>query len=379
LSGGQSMSATEQGRKEIAHLPLLVGGISDLPALVAVIRRLSIAHSVEEIIDIVTRAARHLLRADGITFVLREGDLCYYAEEDAISPLWKGRRFPMSACISGWCMSEGRAAIIRDIYQDDRIPHDAYRPTFVRSLAMVPVRQDNPIAAMGAYWSDVTDTAQQDLDLLQTIANCAALALAKVELEQEREKARTAQLESSHRLKNLLSIIDSISRQTFRSAKSPKEFAETFSARLQAFARAQSLLDQSGSTGAELRGLIGEQLAIGAQEDQIICSGPDVFLSADEAFDIGLVLHELGTNARKYGALSSGTGRIRIEWHIAQQTCGRVLELSWSEEGGPPVSVPARTGFGSALLQHAFTNKGGEARTRYEPSGIVCTMRLPLT
>ena len=103
--------------------------------------------------QITTQAARTLLQADGITFVLREGDLCYYAAEDAISPLWMGRRFPLDACISGWCMIEGKTAVIADIYQDPRIPHDAYRPTFVRSLAMVPVRLKDPVAAIGAYWS----------------------------------------------------------------------------------------------------------------------------------------------------------------------------------------------------------------------------------
>ena len=118
----------------------------------AVIRRLTICSSVQEIMETVTPAARTLLAADGITFVLRDGGECFYAEEDAVSPLWKGRRFPIDACISGWCMVHRRAAVIPDVYRDPRIPHDAYRPTFVRSLAMVPVRQDDPVAAMGAYW-----------------------------------------------------------------------------------------------------------------------------------------------------------------------------------------------------------------------------------
>jgi GAF domain-containing protein len=131
--------------------------------------------------EIVTSAARTLLRADGITFVLREGENCYYAEEDAISPLWKGRRFPLDACISGWCMTERKSAVIPDIYQDNRIPHDAYRPTFVRSLAMVPVRQDDPIAAMGAYWASPVDILDPEVELFQSIANAASLAMAFVE------------------------------------------------------------------------------------------------------------------------------------------------------------------------------------------------------
>ena len=108
--------------------------------LLSAIEQLPGTSTIVEIMAIVCRGARELSRADGITFVLRDGELCYYADEDAISPLWKGNRFPMSACISGWCMLHRQTAVIPDIYGDPRIPHDAYRPTFVKSLVMVPVR-----------------------------------------------------------------------------------------------------------------------------------------------------------------------------------------------------------------------------------------------
>ncbi|MBM1170006.1 DUF4118 domain-containing protein [Microvirga arabica] len=140
--------------------------------------------------EIITQAARALLHADGVTFVLRDGDRCYYAEEDAISPLWKGKRFPMEACISGWCMINGQGVIIPNIYADARIPHDAYKPTFVRSLAMVPIGKDNPIAAVGAYWSRLREIPPPELDLLQALANAAALALSHVELRRARRDER---------------------------------------------------------------------------------------------------------------------------------------------------------------------------------------------
>jgi signal transduction histidine kinase len=125
------------------------------------------------------------MHADGVTFVLRDGDLCYYAEEDAVSPLWKGRRFPMSACISGWCMMEEKPAVIPYIYADPRIPQDAYRSTFVRSLAMVPVLHElAAIAAMGAYWAGPREVTPEELELLETVANSAALAIAFVEVQQ---------------------------------------------------------------------------------------------------------------------------------------------------------------------------------------------------
>ena len=180
-----SLEHTKQGTR----LPLLGSDSVVTEAIAAIVRRLTKADSLTEVMEIATHAARTLLAADGVTFVLRDGDRCYYAEEDAISPLWKGKRFSMDDCISGWCMTERQAIAIPDIYKDARIPVDAYRSTFVRSLAMAPVREDDPIAAMGAYWSQLKNTSRAELELLQTIANSAALGIAKIELEQERTRA----------------------------------------------------------------------------------------------------------------------------------------------------------------------------------------------
>ncbi len=96
----------------------------------------------------------------------------------------------MSACISGWCMEHGRRVSIPDIYDDERIPQDAYRPTFVKSLAMVPVRQEEPIAALGAYWAHPHNATDPELDLLQTIANAAALSISYVQLRETRSRRK---------------------------------------------------------------------------------------------------------------------------------------------------------------------------------------------
>jgi len=125
----------------------------------------------------IAELARDLIGADGATIVLRDGDHCYYADENAISPLWKGRRFPMSACISGWVMLNKMPAVIPDIYFDIRIPTDAYRATFVKSLAMVPVRRFAPIAAIGNYWADRREPTKQDVGTLQVLADAVAAAL----------------------------------------------------------------------------------------------------------------------------------------------------------------------------------------------------------
>lgn len=170
--------------------------------LVTVVQELSLARDLPSIMEIVRHAARAVTGADGATFVLRDGDCCYYAEEDAISPLWKGQRFPMTACISGWAMLHGKSTVIADIYADSRIPADAYRPTFVKSLAMVPIRTAAPIGAIGAYWASPHNCTSDELMLLEALANTTAVAMENVQVYAELERrvqARTQQLEAANR------------------------------------------------------------------------------------------------------------------------------------------------------------------------------------
>ena len=122
--------------------------------LLSTIQALSFARTLEDVTRLIRTHARAVTGADGVTFVLRDSGQCYYVDEDAIGPLWKGKRLPMESCISGWVMLYGQSAIIPDIYVDSRIPHEAYRPTFVKSLAMIPVRTEAPIAAIGAVLGD---------------------------------------------------------------------------------------------------------------------------------------------------------------------------------------------------------------------------------
>jgi len=150
--------------------------------LLSAIQALSFARTLGEVTRLIRTQARAVTAADGVTFVLRDSGQCYYVDEDAIGPLWKGKRFPMESCISGWVMLYGQSAIIPDIYVDSRIPHEAYRPTFVKSLAMIPVRTEAPIAAIGAYWATIHEATEAELKALQALANAASLALANVQL-----------------------------------------------------------------------------------------------------------------------------------------------------------------------------------------------------
>lgn len=158
--------------------------------LVDAVQRLSTAQTVLDVQAIVKTAARRVTGADGACFVLRDEGKCYYADEDSIAPLWKGKRFPMEACISGWVMLNRQPALIPDIYLDPRIPHDAYRPTFVRSLAVVPIRSLGPVGAIGVYWAEAACPTPTEVRWLQSLADSTALALEYIRTQSDAGKAR---------------------------------------------------------------------------------------------------------------------------------------------------------------------------------------------
>lgn len=149
-------------------------------SLAEAVDRLRSVGDLPSVQEVVRSAARSVSHSHGATLVLREGDQCFYADEDAISPLWKGQRFPVTQCISGWAMLHGQAVVVPDITLDARIPIDAYRPTFVRSLAMVPIGHPSPIGAIGTYWANLHVPGAAEMDALGLLAGAAHDALRRV-------------------------------------------------------------------------------------------------------------------------------------------------------------------------------------------------------
>jgi signal transduction histidine kinase/DNA-binding NarL/FixJ family response regulator len=170
--------------------------------LVQAVTELSKARDLETIQKIVRCAAREINGADGAAFVLRDGESCHYLDEDAIQPLWKGRRFPIATCVSGWAMIHRRPAVIPDITADARIPQDAYRATFVKSLIMVPIRSDAPIGAIGNYWSVERVPTEAEVRFIQALADATSVALENVQVHRDLENRvarRTQQLLEANR------------------------------------------------------------------------------------------------------------------------------------------------------------------------------------
>ena len=355
-----------------------------LITLVELIEALSSARTVEPIADVVRSAARRITGADGVAFILRDGENCYYLDEDAVGPLWKGRRFPMSACISGWVMLNRQVAVIPDIYQDDRIPHDAYRPTFVKSLVMTPVRPSDPIAAIGAYWAQARRPTDDEVRKLEIMARATATALDSAQvyasLSEALERRKFLLRELDHRCKNTLAAVQSIADQTLRRAPSPAHFVEAFSGRIGALGRAHELLTRGAWGNAKLSEVIGQALTpfCGAPGLMIAVSGPDIALTPETAVAMHLTVHELAVNATKYGALSVAGGRLDVAWSVDHAE--RAMDFRWVERGGPPVTTPVSRGFGSRLIEHGVGKElGGRSEMLFDPEGLQFHMRAPLS
>jgi two-component sensor histidine kinase len=194
------------------------------------------------------------------------------------------------------------------------------------------------------------------------------------ERKESEEKEHLLMREVNHRAKNMLSVVDSIARQT--ATRNPEDFITRFSERIQALSANQDLLVRSEWNGVDTEDLVHAQLSHFADliGSRIAVHGPKLRLSAASAQAIGLALHELATNAGKYGALSTEKGRIDICWEID----GDILALSWIERDGPPISAPQQRGFGTIVMQ-AMTERSvdGAVDIDYAPSGLTWRLTCP--
>jgi two-component system CheB/CheR fusion protein len=194
--------------------------------------------------------------------------------------------------------------------------------------------------------------------------------------EQERELLMR---ELSHRVKNVLAVVQALATQTDHSP-SVEEYRDKFVGRLQALTRAHSLLLDGQWRGTDLRRLVELELhAYRVDHPEVIeVEGESVPLTANQGLGLSLILHELGTNAAKYGALSQSRGRVHVSWHVENDDQRR-LHLRWEERDGPPVEAPSRRGFGTRLVERACTQElQGESELNYTREGLRCEIAFPL-
>src|SRR5512132_2730360 len=182
--------------------------LQDSQTLASISKVLSARLDKQSIIEVVCNAARLLTEADGACIILREGEMVYYSQENAIAPLCAGQRFPIGKCISGWSMLNRTPVVIEDIHSDPRIPIAYYQGTFVESLAMMPMQPENPCGAIGVYWGRRHRANERQLLLLETLADLASTAIASAELFEEAKAARAQAERHADALQKQADLID---------------------------------------------------------------------------------------------------------------------------------------------------------------------------
>jgi two-component sensor histidine kinase len=193
--------------------------------------------------------------------------------------------------------------------------------------------------------------------------------------KEREEKEHLLMREVNHRAKNMLSVVHAIAHQT--ATKNPEDFIARFSERIQALSANQDLLVRNEWNGVEVADLVRAQLApfVGLIGSRIAVHGPRLRLTASSAQAVGLALHELATNAGKYGALSNDQGRVEVAWGAS----GESFTMHWTESAGPPVSPPKRLGFGSTVIDvMAGRSLGGKVDLHYAPSGVTWRLTCPV-
>jgi two-component sensor histidine kinase/PAS domain-containing protein len=228
-------------------------------------------------------------------------------------------------------------------------------------------------------WFDLHIEPQRDVSGVIVGLTCAAVDI--TERKEGEAHLRLLMRELTHRSKNLLAVIQAMARQTARRVGTIDGFLEQFSARLQALARSHDLLVQEGWHGVALgelaRSQLGHHLDRGGNA-QISVEGPPVLLRPEAAQSLGLALHELATNAAKYGALSAESGRISIRWALLGNANPPNLEINWLETGGPAVTPPEHRGFGSLVIERNLTGSlDAQVELTFPPEGVRCRIFIP--
>jgi two-component sensor histidine kinase len=299
----------------------------------------------------------------------RSGNLCHI--NDRAARLWDsmGRKGSFCAAISeAFCAGDeaapGRSLIEEVIFTGEPVRDcecefarvDGSAAVFLASAEPV-VGEDSSVIGVVGCLQDVTDNRRGDMH------------------------ERVLLDELNHRVKNTLATVQLLAGQTIRKCGLPKEVQDDFEGRLIALSRAHDHLTRERWEPVDLRTIIAKAVEpyCRLNPETLGIRGEPLKVSAQSSLTLAMIFHELASNAAKFGALSTADGRLAISWSVANGIRPPTLVIKWQETGGPPVTEPSRLGFGSRLLQHGVSRQfRGSTRLDYDPSGLRCTMEIPL-
>ena len=288
-------------------------------------------------------------------------------------------RSPLAASVGR--LTRGAVLSVPDIAADPEGVDDpaAYARLGLRAVIKVPVlRRGRLVGILYVLDRVPRDWSAGEVTFAREVAERAWSGLTRIEAD---EQQRILNRELSHRLKNTLAIVQAIASQTLRNVTDVEAAKEALAARLIALGKAHDILLAGVHESAEMEAVMRGALSIhdDRQPGRFQLAGPPIVLGAKAALSLALMLHELATNAVKYGALSVPDGRVSLEWSLVPEPAGPSVRMVWSEANGPPVVAPARKGFGSRLIERGLVGAvGGTVRLDYAPTGLVCRVAAPL-
>ena len=271
----------------------------------------------------------------------------------------------------------GSSLVVGDVEAAEWLGADrtSYAAMTVRSQVMIPfVLHGDLIGAVFVHDAAARVWSAEDIDFVRSIADRTYAALAKVRAENEQ---KILNLELSHRLKNSLATVQGIAMQTLRAVPDQAP-VQVFHQRLYVLSQAHELLMQETWSAAPIKAIVLGVLAVHTVPARASMTGPDLKLGPRATLSFSMLLHELATNALKYGALSTDVGHVDVSWTVEGLSPETDLVVTWTEHGGPPVVAPRHKGFGSRLIQMGLAGTG-DVETRYAQSGLQAVFRAPLS
>jgi two-component sensor histidine kinase len=288
----------------------------------------------------------------------------------------------------GYALRSDQPVVSPDLSRENRFDTpDVLLRHGVKSMVNVIIAGSGaPYGVLEVDAQEPREFSNDDVAFLRTYANLLAAAIERVRShDQLRSSAREQSVlarELGHRVRNLLGLVRALASQTSAKNRTGEEFRHSFVDRLQALSVAESLVFESRNERADLLKLAHEVLAPHRRDDRqnIAIDGVSVGLSERQSRMFGLALHELATNAAKYGALGAADGMVAVEWHLESDAgAGRQLSMTWQEADGPEINPPERKGFGTRLLKDVVSHElNGEAELVYEPGGLRYNLKFPV-
>lgn len=277
-------------------------------------------------------------------------------------------------------VSFGKAYVVDDVHDDPRTVAcgSDYAAMGIRALLHAPILERGELVAL--FFLHAAAPRRWSPEIVTFVLAVADRTQAAVERARAEERQRLLNHELSHRMKNLIAMAQAIASQTMRNASDMAAAREMLMGRLVALGEAQDILLTGASQAAAMTTIVDGAIKLHRDRaDRFSVSGPDVELGSKAALPLILMMHELGTNAAKYGALSNAEGRVAIAWSLDGAPGAEALRLTWTERGGPTVATPGAKGFGSRLIERGLAGQtGGVATLDYDPAGVVCTFQAPL-